>query len=556
VAHTQGGHRGQDIDNDYGRFGRMFPGDRGPIFDATLMGKLAKSMIKMDRGQDYNKPDGDENGPSADGRTGLPAAYTYFGQFVDHDITLDLTGLGEQEADTEAVENFRSARLDLDCVYGHGVGSSRFLYDTKNYTFQISTHSIAPGKTGPIQSRFDLFRAPTGTALIGDHRNDENTIVAQIQQAMTQFHNKVITDKTIIDPSVTGGERFRAAAQIVRHHYQWVVLKDYLKRICDPAVYAAMVPAQMGVRPTLKYYNDTGAKYAYMPIEFAGAAYRFGHSMVRPSYALNALVGTGPTTKSGRTRIPIFDMEQVKDSSGKLKDADDLRGFKPIRDGWGIDWGYFLELPATPPKAGMPGQGDLPFLWQPAYRIDTMLVDPLMELPEFKDVPQKELHSLAFRNLVRGSQLQLPAAQQIAARMVLPSGGIGAFPLMDEDNIWSFGSRFMDPSKLDKEERKAVEDKIKERKAIGKALKGQTPLWFYILREAEFYQTSDKKDVFGGRCLGPMGSILLLETFQALLWFDQSSVMHTAGWRPHPVIKGKGDVNDFQLKDLMTFALT
>ncbi len=542
MAHTQGGHRGQDIDNDYGRFGRMFPDIKGPIFDRALMARLGKTMVKDDAGQNFNVSDDDENAPDAQGKGGLPAAYTYFGQFVDHDITLDLTGLGEQEADSGAIENFRSARLDLDCVYAHGIGGSRFLYDADTYTFQMSTSNIAPNKAGPVQSKLDLFRAPTGTALIGDHRNDENVIVSQIQQAFTQFHNKVMKDQTIIDPSVTGGERFRAAARTVRHHYQWVVLKDYLKRVCDTPVYDAMVPAVMGVQPALKYYKGNGAIWPYMPIEFSGAAYRFGHSMVRPSYALNAEMGTGTAKLPGRTRIPIFDV-----ASG----AEDLRGFKPTAAKRGIDWGYLLELPGKAPTPHVPVAAELPFLWQPAYRIDSLLVDPLRQLPDHMSRLDPNERSLAFLNLLRGAMLQLPTAEQVASKMVLPTGGVGAFPLMDAANIWSFGSRFMTPAKLTDVDKA----RIKERKAIGALLPGQTPLWYYILREAEFYETRDNKDIFGGRKLGPMGSILVLETFLALLWLDQSSVMHTSGWRPHPKIKGDANVLDFQLRDLIKYAL-
>jgi hypothetical protein len=543
MAHTQGGHRGQDNDSNYGRFGRMFPDIKGPVFDRALMARLGKTMIKDDKGQVFNHPDDDENAPGTDGKGGLPAGYTYFGQFVDHDITLDLTGLGEQEQDSGAIENFRSARLDLDCVYAHGIGGSRFLYDADAYTFQMSKSNITPTKTGAVQTKLDLFRAPTGTALIGDHRNDENVIVSQIQQAFTQFHNKLMKDKTIIDVSVSGGERFRAAARIVRHHYQWVVLKDYLRRVCDTDVYNSMVPAVMGVQPSLKYYQDNDAKWPYMPIEFSGAAYRFGHSMVRPSYALNAEMGTGPAKLPGRTRIPFFDV---------APGGEDLRGFKPTASKRGIDWGYLLEIPGTPPNAGFPTGDDLKFLWQPAYRIDSLLVDPLSQLPDHMSRLDPNERSLAFLNLLRGAMLQLPTAEQVASKMVLPTGGIGAFPLMDPENIWSFGSRFMTPAKFTNDDKA----RITERKAIGKALGGQTPLWYYILREAEYYQTANSSDIFGGRKLGPMGSIIVLETFLALLWLDQSSVMHTAGWRPHAKIKGDVHVADFQLRDLIKYALT
>jgi Animal haem peroxidase len=541
MAHTQGGHRGQDIDNDFGRFGRMFPGLRGPTFDEDLLADLARSMVKDDAGKDFGVGDGDEN-------PDLPSAYTYFGQFVDHDITLDLTGLGEQEADPSAVENFRSARLDLDCVYGHGLGSSRFLYDADAMTFRISASNIAPTKPGKVQTKFDLFRSPVGTALIGDHRNDENTIVAQIQQAFISCHNKIMTSTNIMDASVTGYERFRKTVVTVRHHYQWIVLKDYLARICDPDIYGAMVPTQMGSKPRVRHYDATGATYPYIPVEFAGAAYRFGHSMVRPSYALNSEAGTKPELpqdpRKERTRIPIFDMVTGKE---------DLRGFKPINPARGIDWGYFLDLPGTPPTGVAAGTK----LTQPAYRMDSLLVDPLADLPDHQGQSVKRRRSLPFLNLLRGSMMQLPTAEQVAGELAMPTGGLGAFPLLSPKDIWSYGSKHMDPSKItEPDDKKLVKDLIAKRKTLGTKFAGHTPLWYYVLREAEFNSVTDKNDMFGGTRLGPMGSILLLETFLGLLWEDADSIMHHVGWRPHPEIMGAANVEKFGLKEFIRYALT
>ena len=540
MAHTQGGHRGQDIDNDFGRFGRMFPNLRGPIFDEDLLADLARSMVKDDAGKDFGIGDGDEN-------EALPSAYTYFGQFVDHDITLDLTGLGEQEADPSAVENFRSARLDLDCVYGHGLGSSRFLYDADTMTFRISATNIAPAKPGKVQTKFDLFRSPVGTALIGDHRNDENVIVAQIQQAFISCHNKIMASTNIMDASVTGYERFRKTVVTVRHHYQWIVLKDYLARICDPAIYAAMVPTQMGSKPPVRHYDATDATWPYIPIEFSGAAYRFGHSMVRPSYALNSEAGTKPETlqdpRKARTRIPIFDM---------ITGKEDLRGFKPISPARGIDWGYLLDLPATPPTGTTSTR-----LTQPAYRMDSLLVDPLADLPDHQGQSVKRRRSLPFLNLLRGSMMQLPTAEQVAGELAMPTGGLGAFPLLSPKEIWSYGSKHMDPSKIsDAGDKKLVKDLIAKRKTLGLKFAGHTPLWYYVLREAEFVAPSDKDDLFGGTHLGPMGSILLLETFLGLLWADADSILHHVGWRPHPEIMGSASVEKFGLREFIRYALT
>ena len=53
---------------------------------------------------------------------------TYFGQFVDHDITFDVSSTLDAEADARTINNMRSPALDLDSVYGRGPGLDPFLY--------------------------------------------------------------------------------------------------------------------------------------------------------------------------------------------------------------------------------------------------------------------------------------------------------------------------------------------------------------------------------------------------------------------------------------------
>jgi hypothetical protein len=80
----------------------------------------------------------EDPGGSTPGDANIPAIYTYFGQFVDHDITLEVqpadlppsaSGAIPQLLDLNmtplslaeirnALRNFRTATLDLDSVYG------------------------------------------------------------------------------------------------------------------------------------------------------------------------------------------------------------------------------------------------------------------------------------------------------------------------------------------------------------------------------------------------------------------------------------------------------
>jgi len=545
-SHFQGDHRGlaAAADGSFGRFGRMFAEIEGPEFDEGVLAQLAQSMIKKDPGQFFNMDDSDEN-------VLLPAAYTYFGQFVDHDLTLDTTSIGESEADPEAVSNFRTAALDLDCVYGNGPGGNLVLYD-EDFRLRLSTHKIAPSTgAGTVQTRVDHRRDSHGVALIGDPRNDENTIVAQIHQAFTAFHNRILGNAALMNGVDGRSERFRRAARLARWHYQWVILHDYLKRICQPEIYRDIV--NPGGTPRLRLYpkpEDTA--YPYMPIEFAGAAYRFGHSMVRPSYALNSTAGV---QQSGRRRIPIFG----GDGPGS---TDDLRGFRPIPAGHGIDWGYFLDTPGTAPAVQLKS-GTL----QPAYRIDTLLVDPLALLvnPDLpRDTPNQR--NLAYLNLLRGSRLRLPTAEQVGEAMNVGSFAAARFPMLTPDAIWSAGSRRSAP--FDQQTGDEGLDLARDaRRPLRDAFGGNTPLWYYVLREAEWYGTwgpgdtaatpareRGAADKLGGHHLGPIGSTIVLETFVGLLLGDPGSFIHQAGWRPMAPI-APADPESFELKHLITWAL-
>lgn len=528
----------------------MFEDLIGPEFDPAALAEVALTMIKDDDGQFFNMGDDDEN-------TRLPAAYTYFGQFVDHDLTLDKTSVGEAESDPGATDNFRTAAMDLDCVYGNGPGGDVVLYD-EDYKLRIGGHRIGnrpPSGPGRTRTRFDQRRDSTGTALIGDPRNDENVIVAQMHQAFVTFHNRIMDTPALMAGLDGKSERFRRAARLARWHYQWVIVNDYLKRICQPEVYADIV--NPGGVPRLRYYEKPGdiAPWPYMPIEFAGAAYRFGHSMVRPSYALNDIVGTKlPPPNTTPKRIPIF-----KDGGGPL---DDLRGFRRIPDEWGIDWGYFLDLPGKPPQAQQ-GSGTL----QPAYRIDTLLVDPLKSLVDKDHAGLPPIkRNLAFLNLLRGSRLRLPTAEQVAERMVVGDFTAARFPFLKPEEIWCAGSRREKPFGKPANE-SGLDVPRNARKPLLEKFKGNTPLWYYILREAEWYGTWDAgdtpdtpqdqrgmNDMFGGHHLGPIGSTIVLETFMGLLMGDSGSYIHQAGWRPMaPIVNG--DPEKFELKDLIEWAL-
>lgn len=544
-----------------GRFGRMFADaiDRPQQSDAVL---LALSELMIGNG-DPNDPDIDEGKPirsdpgahppveatdPGDENPAVPAGYTYFGQFVDHDLTFDPTPLHGKEVDPTALTDFRTPALDLDSVYGAGPDNQPYLYFDQGDGFQRLRRGDPIGggvaSATATASRHDHFRLPADAdgkrqALLGDKRNDENKIVAQLHAAFIALHNRLIGDTPSLlrmgafdtgDPDA----RFRMTVKAVRWHYQWVVLFDYCRdRICEVGMIDEVLNA--GSTPRLNHYLRTNPEWAYMPIEFSVAAFRLGHSMVRPTYALNE--ETGSTGEFAAQRIPIF---KVGAAANKA-----LNGFgQAIPSHWGIDWSFFLDGLASP--ANPPGAQPLA-IPQPSYRIDATIVDPLKALPEFKGVQPDA--NLAFRNLVRSRMLQLPSGEAVAALL-------GLVPLSFHDLWWAGSIR--DHAHVD-EDRETI---AARREAFGNAhraaFEGKTPLWYYILREAELFGTMRvSNDPFGGQHLGPVGSHIVAETLIGILWMDKSSFLHASpGFRPFLGLQQSlPQGQKFRLADLLRYAL-
>jgi hypothetical protein len=349
-----------------GRFGRLFRQLRpAPALTDKQLKDLAQSMREGKGGAKLANPK-------------IPAAYTYFGQFVDHDLTFDPVSSLQRQNDPDALTDFRSPRFDLDSVYGSGPADEPFLYQ------QPARLKLVIDKRN-VKGEPDLQRNADGVALIGDPRNDENIIVSQLQLAFLRFHNKV-ADQVAKDKSVAEERRFETAQRIVRWHYQWVVLEDFLPRIAGTGPVNERIERKGGeVQIQPRWFKPKNA--AFMPVEFSVAAYRYGHSQVRPTYDLNQIV----------TDRPIFI------PGGKVGELDDLRGFRPLPGAWTIDWSFFLDVPGAAKKP------------QLSRKIDAKLAAGLFDLPGFAQAES----SLAFRNLKRGQALGLPSGQDVAKRIGL-----------------------------------------------------------------------------------------------------------------------------------------
>jgi hypothetical protein len=448
------------------------------------------------------KFDPPKDGPD-DEESGIPALYTYLGQFIDHDITFDPVSVLTKQQDPDGLVDFRSPALDLDNVYGRGPGDQPYMYDGSK--FQLGEKLSGQG----VPDAHDLPRF-AGRALIGDPRNDENSIVSQLQSVFHRFHNRMVEDH----PELS----FQELQECVRFHYQYVVLNDFLPRIVGGAVLDELRTDGNYDQGKIKFFH--WIETPFMPVEFSVAAYRFGHSMIRPGYRLND--GNGML-------LPIFPVPGQGVSSG-------LTGFQTMAAGRAIDWGRFIDLDIRSYGSGNENDPNNKRRLQFAYRIDTSLVDPLSRLPPSvaADFPP----SLPRRNLERGWRLQLPAGQAVAKAMQLK-------PLEDSEILIGKSVDRQNPG---------VEP-IPINKIANGAFSKNCPLWTYILAEAAQNQTAATIPAIGGPAtintpqLGPVGGRVVAEVMLGLMFGDGWSLLsRDPRWRP-------ATGPDFRLKDLLVYAL-
>ena len=453
-----------------GRFGRLFRSLPAPRPPREALIALGKAMA-------------DKAGPSADNDK-IPAGYTYFGQFVDHDITFDPLSQLSRFNDPDALVDFRSPRFDLDSLYGRGPSGSPYLYEWKKkerrgVRLLEGRNPNADENGNPLEGR-DLLRNAQGRAIIGDPRNDENIIVSLLHHAFVRFHNNVVEHVAQAEPRLKGSALFDEARRVVTWHYQWVVVHDFLARIAGKdLVDDLLTPAGETHLELFDPRND-----AFIPVEFSGAAYRFGHSMVRASYDLNDTV----------TDIPLF-------SAAADADRDvfgHLNGFRPLPSAWTVDWRHFTRIDGSRPQL--------------ARKIDTHLSKPLLKLPTALDAAHTGLPVL---NLRRGKALQLPSGQAVAE-------AIGATPV---------GDLGLDRFDLSAAHRAALE--------------AETPLWYYVLIEAE-------RAPRNGERLGPVGGRIVAEVLIGLLANDpQGFLRQRPAWKPAGL--RAVHAGDFTLGDLLRF---
>ena len=410
---------------------------------------------------------------------GISAGYTYFGQFIDHDLTFDPASSLQKQNDPDALIDFRTPKFDLDNIYGRGPSDQPYLY--RDDGLHMLLGKKLTGNDKDPKTRGVPRNSPDGgdpaRALIGDPRNDENVIVSNLQASFLRFHNSVIDFLAARDKKTPA---FEDVQRVVRWHYQWAVLHDFLPTIIGQKTLTDILPHLLNGTnpledpPRLKFYHLPGDAEAYMPVEFSVAAYRFGHSMIRPIYRINL----------NHDRIPIF-----------ATTPPSLVGFNDFPDNLAVDWSLFFKMADSGPDL-------TPRRVQPAYKPDTSLVGPLGTLPS--SVASDPPPSLAQRNLLRGLSMGLPSGQAVAKHMGLP---------VIPDNEIIIGKASSDPG--DQKENVPIAQ-------IDAQFKGNAPLWCYVL--AEGFHEFDGKDSTPIR-LGPVGGRIVGEVFVGLMIADSLSYL-------------------------------
>jgi hypothetical protein len=430
------------------------------------------------------------------------AGTTFMGQFMDHDMTFDATSPLGQPTDPTTARNARTAAFDLDSVYGLGPIGSPHLYDANDpVKFRIGFGGLFED----LPRQMDLDGTSNHTALIGDPRNDENIMIAGLHAAFLKFHNCAV-DSVRADGHTRPAEVFLRARLLTTWHYQWMIVHEFLPLFVGQSMVDDIL------RNGARFFSPKIGR-AFIPVEFQTGTYRFGHSMVRPSYRANLKGDNG-----GPFFGFVFDPSQHPEDSSQppLADPNDLAGGTRAPRRF-VGWQTFFDF----------GDGEL----KPNKIIDTTISTPLFTLPLLTIASHAPPVALPQRNLLRHVTWSLPSGQAIAKRM-----GVPALTL----------------------------DHFAELAPYGLGLDASTPLWYYMLREAGSTSTTQPTLVPSpppaptttgvGLRLGPLGGRIVGEVILGLLRADPTSyLVAEPRWRPTLPMRN-GVTGDFRMVDFLTFA--
>ena len=433
-------------------------GKPGGLLDAKDPLEAGPKQLIVDLSLSANNP----NNPNH------TAGTTFFGQFLDHDMTFDADSRLGQPTEPQTARNYRTPSLDLDSVYGAGPVAQQELYDPSDRV------KLKLESGGLFE---DLPRRADGTAIVGDPRNDENLIIAGLHCAFAAFHNRAV-DRVRGEGLSGAADVFEAARRLTTWHYHWLVVTEFLPQIVGQDMVDRVL------RRGRRFYTPARGA-AFMPVEFQTGTYRMGHSMVRPSYRANL---------AGDNGQPFFAFIFDPSQDGR-PDPDDLRGGARAARRF-IGWQTFFDF----------GDGQV----KPNKRIDTKISTALFHLPLGAIASHDAPTALAQRNLLRHLTWQLPSGQSVAR-------AIGVTPIAGAD--------------------------LQELASLDVGFERSTPLWYYVLKEAEI--------AADGLRLGPVGGRIVAEVLIGLLQTDEGSYLTTQPrWRPTLPAKS----GTFRMTDFLTFA--
>ncbi|WP_143103252.1 peroxidase family protein [Albimonas pacifica] len=467
----------------------------------------------------------------------LPLIVPLFGQFLEHDLTAasDLRTTSGRSPESAPVRpraraeverslvNLRDGTLDLESLYGvdaaEGPLAGRIARLMREPGAEARLRLVAPAPSGrgrvarPADRGADLPRlglalggdAETGIseaeimalpprlrlrrsflrdgavnparALTGDLRNDGHVLLAQLQVALARFHNRVV-DELADRGDVAPGALFETARREVRRHVQWLALNRWLPRLCDPAVLARVRRA--GAPFYVEMRNGVrapGQRRQPAPLEWWAAAARFRLPMIPAEAPLNRF--------HPRAGLALQRRATGAGIAGDRLPADRTANWSRL---------------AVEPRAGGP---------RGARAIGTHIAPDERHAPLFRD--------LALATLRKGHALNLPPAQACAAELNMVYVDL-VRPLSRQGLLGGHTGE-------------AVRDGFEER----------TPLWFYILREAEVQRD--------GRGLGQLGSAILAESIIGMIATDPDSIWRRRGrqglpWSPEDGVRPGGRVVD------------
>lgn len=470
----------------------------------------------------------------------LPPVYTYFGQFVNHDISAPVGDVVTQRArppgqgvigttDPGGLDRTRRAKahvilenffneqanpLSMDSLYGDADGPRSAdadiaaLYEPDGKRFRLgvtrpedevifTNAGKDPARVIHAKGARDILRR-NNRPLIADRRNDENLIISQLHLALMLFHNKMVSalEGSIADPAAC----FAEARQQVTLHYHWLILHDFLANLLSPTV----LQTPLAQRP------QTLPQAGVVPLEFTTAAFRFGHSMVGSAYDFNANFGRGGRIKTKASLNDLFEFTTHR-NMGQPR----VRKTLQLPDHWVIDWDRMTKLRA----AGGAEQIDINFAHDMLNAMGT---------------PEIAVHgSILFRNLMRGFHRRIPFGQVLAR-------AYGQAPLGEADIH----------AMLPAGDGRNPEARALREIATDLGFLKETPAWLYFLAEARHHEQGER--------VGPTASHIIADTITGLMRFLPHSVLNHAGGGWHPAqspVTGPGDAPLTSIRALLLFAV-